>query len=143
MEGDRLTNEFDYKYNNYEAIKNFYQRGKTYPALTYRYKTIDENKEVWLRIEVDHRLFFGFVLAENDENPGKLVLPDEEIKKQMNMDRLYKDGWWFFWEYLSADDEDKSPNFVYPNDTLIKLFDQEYFDKFISDCIKQIGKFID
>lgn len=143
MEGDRLTNEFDYKYNDYEAIKRFYQRGKTYPALTYRYKTIDENKEAWLRIEVDHRLFFGFVLAENDENPGKLVLPDEEIKKQMNMDRLYKDGWWFYWEYLSVDDEDKSPNFVYPNDTLIKLFDQEYFDKFISDCVKRIGKFID
>lgn len=143
MEGDRLTNEFDYKYNECEAIKKFYQKNKTYPALTYRYKTIDDSKEVWLRIEVDHRLFFGFVLSENNENPGKLVLSDDEIKKLMNMDRLYKDGWWFYWEYLSSDDEDKSPNFVTPNDVLIKLFDQEYFDKFVRDCIHQIGKFID
>lgn len=143
MEGDRLTNEFDYKYNDYDSIKRFYRKGKTYPALTYKYKTIDDSKEIWLRIEVDHRLFFGFVLAENGDNPGKLVLPDEKIKEIMNMNRLYKEGWWLYWEYLSLDDEDKSPNFVYPNDVLMKLYDQEYFDKFVSDCIKQIGKFID
>ena len=143
MEGNRLTNQHDYRYNEYESIKRFYRKGKTYPALTYKYKMIDESKEIWLRIEVDHRLFWGFVLTENGENPEKLVLPDDEIKKIMNLDRLYKEHWWFYWEYLSADDINKSPNFVYPNDILMKLFDQEYFDKFISDCIKQIGKFID
>lgn len=143
MEGDRLTNQHDYRYNEYESIKRFYRKGKTYPALTYKYKTIDESKEIWLRIEVDHRLFWGFVLTENGKNPEKLVLPDDKIKKIMNLDRLYKEHWWFYWEYLSSDDVNKSPNFVYPNDILMKLFDQEYFDKFVSDCIKQIGKFID
>ena len=143
MEGERVTNEFDYRYNDCESIRRFYRKGKTYPALTYRYKTIDETKEIWLRIEVDHRLFWGFVLSENGENPGKLVLSDEEIKRIMNLSKLYKEHWWFYWEYLSVDDEDKSPNFVYPNDVLMKLFDQEYFEKFVSDCIKQIGKFID
>lgn len=95
----RTTNEFDYRYNDYESIRKFYRKGKTYSAVTYRYKTIDETKEIWLRIEVDYRLFWGFVLTENGENPGRLVLSDG-------------------------------------------VFDQEYFDNFVSDCIKQIGKFI-
>ena len=137
----QLTNKFDYKFDNYSAIKNFYKYNRsTYPALTYKYKKIDDTKEIWLRIEVDYNLFVGFVLAENNENPQKQILEENDIKKLLQKFEPEIDGWWAYWEYLPIDDNDAAytPNFKIHNDIYYNLFDDDYFDKFIDDCVERI-----
>lgn len=137
----QLTNKFDYKFDNYSAIKNFYKYNRsTYPALTYKYKKIDDTKEIWLRIEIDYNLFVGFVVAENNENPQKQILEENDIKKLLPKFESEIDSWWAYWEYLPIDDKDAAytPNFKIHNDIYYNLFDDDYFDKFIDDCVLRI-----
>lgn len=136
---EQLKNKFDFRYNNNEAVDKFYNRGKTWPSLTYRYKKIDETKEIWFRIEVDYNLYCGFVVAENGDNPGKLVMSHKDIEKHIEVPHgFYEDSWWFYWEYLLGDDERTTPNFVNTNDTMIKLFDDEFFREFVDKCVERI-----
>lgn len=136
---EQLNNRFDYKYNDYESIKKFYKREKTYPALTYRYKKIDETKEIWFRIEVSYNLYCGFVVVENGENPGKLVMSQDEIKQFINPTNGFsEDSWWFYWEYLLNDDKTMTPNFVNNNEVLAELFDEDKFAIFVKACIERI-----
>lgn len=71
-------------------------------TLTYRYKKIDDTREIWIRIEVDHNLYCGFVIAQNGEK--------------------------------------STPNFVNTNETVIKLFNKEYFGWFTDNCAAKITK---
>lgn len=136
---EQIRNRFDFRYNNNEAVERFYNRGKTWPSLTYRCKKIDEDREIWFRIEVEHNLYCGFVVAENGDNPGKLVLTYEEIERHINVSNGFcEDSWWFYWEYLLNDNEKSTPNFVNTNETMIKLFDREYFEKFVDLCVTRI-----
>lgn len=136
---EQLNNRFDYKYNDYEAIKRFYKREKTYPALTYRYKKIDKTKEIWFRIEVSYNLYCGFVVAENGENPGRLVMTQEEIKQFINpINGFREDSWWLYWEYLLNDDETLTPNFVNNNEALAEMFDEDKFAIFVDRCVDRI-----
>lgn len=48
------------------------------------------------------------------------------------------ENWWFYWEYLLNDNEKSTPNFVNTNETMIKLFDREYFEKFVDLCVTRI-----
>ena len=134
-----VEDRYNYRHNNNEAIEKFYNGRKTWPSLTYRCKRIDDTKEIWFRIEVDHNLYCGFVVAENGDNPGELVLSHEEIEKHIEVPRgFYDDSWWFYWEHLLNDEEKSTPNFVNTNDIMINLFDREYFGKFVDLCVARI-----
>lgn len=134
-----MINEKSYKHDNYEAIEKFYGGRKTWPSLTYRYKKIDDTKEIWFRIEVDYNLYCGFVLAENNENTLDASEYHELIKEQIETPHGFEDeNWWFYWEYLLNDDTDSTPNFVNTNDVMIKLFDREYFGWFVEKCTERI-----
>lgn len=148
---EQLTDKFDYKFNNNDTINNFYKhKASTCPALTYRYKKLDNNTEIWFRIEVDFNLFCGFVTAKNGENPQKQVLSDKEITLHFNFSHLsqpldyYQDGWWIYWEYLPLDDPDAAytPNFKYNNDIFYNLFDENFFQAFIADCTASISSML-
>lgn len=134
-----VEDKYNYRYNNNEAIKKFYNGRKTWPSLTYRCKRIDDTKEIWFRIEVDHNLYCGFVVAENGDNPGELVMSQEEIERHVEVPLgFFDDSWWFYWEYLLNDEEKSTPNFVNTNDVMINLFDKEYFGKFVDMCVSRI-----
>jgi len=134
-----VEDRYNYRHNNNEAIEKFYNGRKTWPSLTYRCKRIDDTKEIWFRIEVDHNLYCGFVVAENGDNPGELVMSHEEIEKHIEVPRgFYDDSWWFYWEHLLNDEEKSTPNFVNTNDIMINLFDREYFGKFVDLCVTRI-----
>ncbi len=134
-----VEDKYNYRYNNNEAIEKFYSGRKTRPSLTYRCKKIDETKEIWFRVEVDHNLYCGFVIAQNGDNPGKLVMTYEEIEKHIEAPHGFcEDSWWFYWEYLLNDSEKSTPNFINTNETLIKLFDSEYFGRFVDLCAARI-----
>lgn len=139
---ERITNRFDYKFNNYEAIRKFYSNRKMYPAIVYRCKKIDDSKEIWFMVEVEWNLYCGFVLAENNENNIDASQCHELIKQHINLPYGFNDeNWWFYWEYLL--DEDDTPNFVYNNETLTKLFDADCFEEFIDKCVKRIKFLLD
>lgn len=135
----QINDKNSYKHNNYEAVEKFYGGRKTWPSLTYRYKKIDDTKEIWLRIEVDYNLYCGFVLAQNNENTLDASQYHELIEEYMEMPHGFEDeNWWFYWEYLLNDNEKSTPNFVNTNETMIKLFDREYFEKFVDLCVRRI-----
>lgn len=134
-----VEDRYNYRHNNNEAIEKFNNGRKTWPSLTYRCKRIDDTKEIWFRIEVDHNLYCGFVVAENSDNPGELVMSHEEIEKYIEVPHgFYEDSWWFYWEYLLNDEEKSTPNFVNTNDVMINLFDREYFGRFVDLCVGRI-----
>lgn len=136
---DLVDDRYNYRHNNNEAIEKFYNGRKTWPSLTYRCKKIDETREIWFRIEVDHNLYCGFVVAENSDNPGELVMSHEEIEKYIEVPHgFYEDSWWFYWEYLLNDEEKSTPNFVNTNDVMINMFDKGYFGKFVDLCAARI-----
>lgn len=134
-----VEDKCNYRYNNNEAIEKFYNGRKTWPSLTYRYKKIDDTKEIWLRIEVEHNLYCGFVVAKNKNNPGELIISHDEIEEHIEVPHgFHDDSWWFYWEYLLNDEEKSTPNFINTNDVMIKLFDREYFGRFVDLCADRI-----
>lgn len=140
FEFELIHNKFDYRYNNGEAINNFYRRLKTYPGFSFRFKRLDDTREIWFRVEVDNNLYCGFAVAENGENHG-IPMTREEIEQNINITDDCKTGsWWIYWEYLLNDERESIPNFVNTNEALIKLFDKDYFDEFTDKCVKRILK---
>ena len=136
---ETVNDNNSYKYNNYEAIEKFYGGRKTWPSLTYRYKRIDDTKEIWLRIEVDYNLYCGFVLVENNENTLDASEYHELINEHIETPHGFEDeNWWFYWEYLLNDDMKSTPNFINTNDVMTKLFDKEYFEWFVDKSAERI-----
>lgn len=141
---EQIHNKYDYKFNDYYSIQNYYQK-KTFPALVYEYKKIDDNKDIWFIIELGAwgGLYCGFVLAENGENPQELLLPDEELKKQFkNLTELNKEDWWFYWRYLPFHDGEympaTNPDFKSLNEAYLSLFDTDNLKKFVDSVIRTI-----
>lgn len=135
---NRLENEHDYRYNNYKAINDYYKyKSSTYPAITYKYKEIDDNTEIWFRIEVDHRLFCGFVVAV-DGQPLESIDDNLLCKCGDYVDN--QDSWWGKWIYLP--DEAETPNFKEPNDGFYNLFDENGFNSTVKKCIEAIYDFL-
>lgn len=146
---EQLHNKYDYKFNDYYSIHNYYQK-KTFPALVYKYKKIDDNKDIWFIIELGAwgGLYCGFVLAENGENPQELILSDEELKKHFkNLSDLNKEDWWFYWRYLPFHDgeymPETNPDFKSLNEAYLSLFDTHNFKKFVENVIKIIYALLD
>lgn len=142
--------KYNYEYNDNFAIHNFYRK-KTYPSVAYRYKKIDESKEIWFVIEIGSQgfVYCGFVLAENKENPGRLVLSDDKIRSffknpEFEMD---KETWWFYWRYLPIHIgtyyHEECPDFKECNQAYIDLYENEKFEKFIKISIMEIKKILD
>ncbi len=136
---ETINDKNSYKYNNHEAIEKFYGGRKTWPSLTYRYKRIDDTKEIWLRIEVDYNLYCGFVLVENNENTLDASEYHELINEHIETPHGFEDeNWWFYWEYLLNDDVKSTPNFINTNEVMTKLYDKEYCGWFVDRCAERI-----
>ena len=142
---EQLNNEYDYKANNYSMINNYYQmKGSTHPSLIYKFKTIDNERDIWFAIEVDFKLFCGFGVAYNNEITDEKTTEKNELKQYINLPHYDEGGWWFYWEYLPVHDKKGTyaPDFKASNEVFFKLFDDEYFEEFVDKCIIQIKKTI-
>lgn len=130
-----LDNKFDYT----NRAERFY-RGKdtSYPGLSYKIKGLDNNQEIWFRIEIGYYLWCGFVITDHNEWT-KCILTDDEIKKHLNMESR-KDGCCMYWEFLPIDDEntDSTPNFKDLNELYYELFDDKKFTEFVDECSEKI-----
>lgn len=138
----KLENEYDYRYNDSQKINNYYNnKSSTYPGISYLYKKdIKKDIDIWVRLEIDHRIFIGYCVAYNNKS-GKHMLTEDEIRHYINIEPCI-DNWWAYWEYVPDDMESRCPNFKDFNDAYIDLFDEEKFQEFIKSCISKINELL-
>ncbi len=147
---------FHYKH---QATEEFYMHAdSSYPGINYVIPSVSLGGELslWLRIEVDHRLFcslcvFDYAAHSNtgyeignqcDEISDELW--DKLSKYIVLPDRNKKNGWIIVWKYLPTGSDnikegiEKVPDFKAMNDAAIELVDENRRKKFVADCIKTI-----
>ena len=142
---DKKVKQTSYMYHkNMTSLMN--GNKSTRPGINYIIAKLGENVELWLRIEINYRLFAGFYLyAPNPDGTMKVLNDDikNEITKYLKI-ASYEYGCednFVYWRYLPTGDvnaNDKVPNYGDINDTMIELNDKESRTKFIEDCINKI-----
>ncbi|MBE7040971.1 MAG: hypothetical protein E7400_03285 [Ruminococcaceae bacterium] len=143
---EQLNNEYDYKADNYSMINSYFQtKASTHPSLIYKFKTIDEDRDIWFAIEVDYKLFCGFGVTYGGEITDEKTTTKEELKEHIKLAHYDEGGWWFYWEYLPTHDKQGTytPDFKANNEVFFKLFDDAYFEDFIKNSLIQIKKIVD
>ena len=98
---------------------------------------------MWFRIEIDYVLFAGYCLYDVDNNNQLNKWDDnlfEEISNQTSNLENEKENWWVTWDYIPS--EENAPNFNNENDILFKLYDKDYYNKFIEECINKIEELL-
>lgn len=135
---EKLQNEYDYAYDNFKKIHDFYQhRRSTYPGISYAYKNeVKKDVDVWVRIEIDWNIFVGYCCPVR-QKAGEQPLTNDEIKSVLKKEPC-TENWWAYWEYCPSDSEKECPNFKTMNDAWIELFDKEKFDAFVERCAQMI-----
>lgn len=148
------------KYNWYpyktQATEAFYaQRESTYPGINYLFKNIclPEGLQLWLRIEVDYKLFAGLCLFDTktgEEFPveglqsKQIQSIREKLVSYLNLEHAQYMAWWVQWWYLpTASDNDKLTDYAVPdfkemNEAAIVLSDREKRMQFVSKCVEMI-----
>lgn len=144
VEAERIAdNPLDYRYKGYKAVNEYFQSSKvnqSLPGISYRF--IDNVKpgiDLWVRIEVDHRLYIGYYPVYK-EGCSDASLSKEEIREVLGIiePEMHKD--WAHWEYISLDKE--SPNFKHHNDELMELADESKMDELSSLCAEKVRRFL-
>lgn len=124
----KILNEYDYSYHDFQKINVFYQRTKTYPGINYLYRSnVYPNIDIWVRIEIDDDIFIGYCCPVNGK-AGAQPLRNEELRNLLHIEPK-TDNWWAYWECLPNDS--CCPNFKYPNESFIQLFDKAEFERFV------------
>lgn len=140
----KLDNQYDFENNGNQKIKSYYNRKySTYPGISYFYKskdTINTDKDIWVRVEIEDRIFIGYCCPVNGEATNK-TLSSDEIKSILQVEPC-TDNWWAYWEYTPNDDEMQSPNFREHNDSYYQLFDNNYFEQFTNTCAEKIKELL-
>lgn len=153
-----LSPETKSKWLHYEAqaTEEFYAHNEsTYPGLNYEVSSVDlgERYSLWLRIEIDNRLFAALCVFDHGEKADR----KEETAKPCNhiSDALWNslrkyvvlpelqtdDSWFIAWRYLptgSTDSRyaiDSVPDLKKMNEAAINLADVETRRTFVSKCI--------
>lgn len=139
---EKLYNEYDYEFDNYKKVTGFYHhKYSTKPGISYAYKkSVSEDIDVWVRVEIDSRIFIGYCCPVNGKS-GKQPLSYEQILNILKFTPRVAD-WWVYWEHLPNASND-CPNFKeINNEPYINLFDDKIYSKFIEDCAKRIKELL-
>jgi len=136
-------------YSNYvERANSFYnQNSTTWPALCYRLMKHDPApvKDLILRIEVDHRMYYG--VTNWDDKEKKHPKGTEDIFVQDYVESFAGDcwiakrtDWWYFWKFLGTDGN--GINFRACDHTFDKLFDESTFEIEMDAACREIERFL-
>lgn len=136
----KINNQYDFEYENNKKIKTYYNRKhSTYPGISFFYKdknVIHSDKDVWVRIEIDYKIFIGYCCPVNGEATNKTLF-DDEIRNALKVEPC-TNNWWAYWEYVPNNDEVQSPDFKEHNQAYYDLFDHVKFDAFVDVCAEKI-----
>lgn len=138
----KLVNQYDYEVDNLKKINEFYRYNKSsYPGISYLYKSdVKKNTDVWVRIEIDWRIYIGYCCPVNHHKKGQ-PLTDKEITRLLSLTPCV-DEWWAYWEFIPCNDETACPDFKGLNEPYIKLFDETTFNDFVITCTDKINEFL-
>lgn len=141
-------------YSVEKKAESFYKQAESsYPGLNYLINKgiLKDGKQVWLRIEIDWRLFAGFCLFDPKANGGEGFQVDDKSEWNQEISKYFEDGlpiedtgWWIFWRYLPSGTrkagrgEEESPEFKTINDAAIRLADDGYRHLMVRRCIQAI-----
>ena len=137
--------EFDKKIFscNEEDIKKYYESQKrVWPSINIKFldKQKDKiNHDIYLRLEVDFRLFIGFIVSDTGEKDVKII--DKKTKDLFSQvfDDMKVGGennWWLVWKYIMIENE--WVDFKSFNDNVIKLANKNNLTKLIKNCVETI-----
>lgn len=135
----KIMNEYDYSFRDFQKINTFYQRKNTFPGINYLYRSnVRPNTDVWVRVEIDDDIFIGYCCPVNGK-AGSQPLQNDEIRTLLHLEpRVH--NWWSYWECLPNDS--CCPNFKYPNEYFIQLFDEAKFDHFVDYTVNKITELL-
>jgi len=149
-----LEREQNIGWYGYEAqVDTFYDHAyTTYPGINYIVKdaVMIRTYQLWLRIEVDNRLFAGFCVfdpaASSKEGLGNQVDDyDKEtrncVEQILKVTKADQSAWWAVWRYLptgSVKESSEVPDFKAMNDAAVALADEEARKKFVTEAVKRI-----
>lgn len=163
MKEYNIKEELNYNYFTYreQATEEFYTTRKysTFPGINYVVESLDENYELWFRIEIEHQLFAGFCVfdcsAGTELSVGdKVTKRSRELEKRVseylgmkNID-CSTDNWWVKYVYLPTGSSryqsgmEMIPDFRIMNDAAVELVDEGKRVEFVSECIEVIRKLL-
>ena len=137
--------EFDKKIFscNEEDIKKYYESQKrVWPSINIKFLDRQKDKinhDIYLRLEVDYRLFIGFIVSDTGEKDVKII--DKKTKELFNQvfDDMKVGGennWWLVWKYIMIENE--WVDFKSFNDNVIKLANKNNLTQLIKICVETI-----
>ena len=137
--------EFDKKIFscNEEDIKKYYESQKrVWPSINIKFLDRQKDKinhDIYLRLEVDFRLFIGFIVSDTGEKDVKII--DKKTKELFS--QVYDDmkvggenNWWLVWKYIMIENE--WVDFKSFNDNVIKLANKNNLTQLIKICVETI-----
>ena len=137
--------EFDKKIFscNEEDIKKYYESQKrVWPSINIKFLDRQKDKinhDIYLRLEVDFRLFIGFIVSDTGEKDVKII--DKKTKElfsqvfdDMKLGR--ENNWWLVWKYIMIENE--WVDFKSFNDNVIKLANKNNLTQLIKICVETI-----
>lgn len=143
VQKQKLNNEFDYEYDKSIKLHRFYDKKQsTFPGISYLYKKdVEPNIDIWVRLEIDNRIFIGFCIAKEGKWGGD-SLSIERKRQLFNNAKCSDKNWWINDEYILESTENDSPNFKDVNEALLQLFDDDKFNSFVEVCVDKINEFL-
>ena len=137
--------EFDKKIFscNEEDIKKYYESQKrVWPSINIKFLDRQKDKinhDIYLRLEVDFRLFIGFIVSDTGEKDVKIIdKKTKELFSQVFDDMKVggENNWWLVWKYIMIGNE--WVDFKSFNDNVIKLANKNNLTQLIKICVETI-----
>ena len=137
--------EFDKKIFscNEEDIKKYYESQKrVWPSINIKFLDRQKDKinhDIYLRLEVDYRLFIGFIVSDTGEKDVKIIdKKTKELFSQVFDDMKVggENNWWLVWKYITIENE--WVDFKFFNDNVIKLENKNNLTQLIKICVETI-----
>ena len=131
----------------YEQQAGIYYDGySSFPGLNYKLgkAAMKNGREIWLRIEIEWKLFVGFCLFDTSagDQVDKMTEDDkQEVRQYLDLDRIDNENWWIYWRYLpdgSREATDTVPEFKNINKAAIELADKDRMTAMVSESVKMI-----
>lgn len=141
----KLINNFDLinKSYSYENIKKYYRNStnKKFYGLMYELKELEFGEKLYLRIEIESNIYWGFRIIDKDNNSNKNLKRkyiDHDLKELM----FQSTDWWLGWKYFYLNTNKlETINFNAFNENLYKLLlDENALEELVKFNIEKIRK---
>ncbi|NME36671.1 MULTISPECIES: PD-(D/E)XK nuclease family protein [Fusobacterium] len=143
-----ITLDKEFNKSEFEKyIKNYYEktRDNKYYGLMYYIKDIEGIGKLYLKIEIDWNIYYGFgvIIKDKSESFKKIEIDLEE--ELYNLNFKIKNTQWLGWKHLyNIENINETINFrVFDRELIFQLNDDKRLEKMIDYIVKQITKTLD